>query len=56
MMAWDSDAGARTRDPAVTVVPLAQVLAASEALLDGTSPVTQARVRLLRQAQELLAS
>ena len=43
---WDSD-GLKTRDPSVQRFPLSAVLERTEALLDGTSEVTQRRVALL---------
>jgi 6-phosphofructokinase 1 len=58
MLAWDvpGDVGQATADPAVRVVPLADVLAETARLLDGTSPVVAKRVELLGQVEDLLSS
>ena len=57
MMGWDVPAGVgeATPDPAVRVVPLAEVLAETERLLDGTSPVVATRLALLAQVEDLLS-
>ncbi len=56
MMAWEApgNAGAETGDPSVRAVPIAQVLAETGRLLDGTSPVIQKRMELLAQVEHLL--
>ncbi len=56
MMSWDvpGEFGRETQDPYVRIVPLADVLAETEKLLDGTSPVIKGRVALLKQVEELL--
>lgn len=57
MMAWEpaSPVGIETPDRAVRAVPLADVLDETEGLLDGSSRVTQARIRLLEEAEGILA-
>jgi 6-phosphofructokinase len=57
MLAWEApkDVGTATRDPSVRRVPLAEVLAETGRLLDGSSPVTRSRVALLGAAERLLA-
>jgi 6-phosphofructokinase 1 len=57
MLAWEPPGGfgAVTEDPSVRRVPLAEVLAETERLLDGSSPVTRARIALLSRAEGLLA-
>jgi 6-phosphofructokinase 1 len=57
MLGWDVPGGfgAPTPDPSVRVVPIAEVLAETERLLDGTSPVVKWRVELLRQVENMLA-
>lgn len=56
MLSWDVPYGhgQATLDPYVRVLPLAEVLAETGRLLDGTSPVIQGRVALLQQVEELL--
>ncbi len=44
---WTEDHGIATRDPSVWRMPMRQVLAETDALLDGSSPVTQRRVRMM---------
>lgn len=57
MVGWDvpGDHGAATPDPFVRLVPLAEMIAETERLLDGSSPVTRGRVALLSMAEDLLA-
>jgi len=57
MAAWDTpgDVGERTADRSVRLVPIPEVLAETERLLDGTSPVTQRRLGLLRTAEKLMS-
>jgi 6-phosphofructokinase 1 len=57
MLAWDApgDPGEATPDPAVRRVPLTDVLEETTRLIDGTSRVTSARVRLLEEYAGLLA-
>jgi 6-phosphofructokinase 1 len=57
MMGWDvaPDVGQETGDRRVRMVPIAEALAETERLLDGTSPVVQARLRLLEKVEQLLA-
>ena len=56
MLAWDApDVGTATADPSVRRISLDEVLAETEAMLDGSSPATRARVALLDQAERLLA-
>ena len=56
MVGWEpaEDGGAPTADPAVRCFPLARVLAETDALLSGTHPATQRRLRLLEAAQRAL--
>jgi 6-phosphofructokinase 1 len=56
MMAWEVPGGfgAETGDPSVRAVPLAEVLAETERLLDGTSPVILKRMEMLAQVEHLL--
>ena len=56
MVAWmaPSGAGHPTSDPMVTRFPLAQVLAESRALVDGTSPITQRRVKMMEKIEGVL--
>lgn len=53
MAAWQAPRGQgeATVDPHVTRVPLSDVLAQSKALVDGTSPVTQWRVKMMEQLE-----
>lgn len=57
MVGWEvpASAGAATADPRVRRVPLADVLSETTRLLDGSSPVTQARIALLQQAEKVLS-
>ncbi len=56
MVAWDAPGvGLPTKDPSVRRIPLADVLAETRAMLDGTSPATRARVALLNEAEPFLA-
>jgi 6-phosphofructokinase 1 len=56
MMSWDvpGGVGKPTADPYVKVVPLEEVLKETGRLMDGTSPVVQARINLLKQVEDLL--
>ena len=56
MMAWEPPGGfgAETGDPSVRAVRLADVLAETERLLDGTSPVVLKRLEMLAQVEHLL--
>jgi 6-phosphofructokinase 1 len=56
MMAWEDPlrSGAETADPSVRAVPIADVLAETERLLDGTSPIIRKRMELLAQVEHLL--
>jgi 6-phosphofructokinase 1 len=56
MLSWEPmpAVGAETADPSVRIVPLADVLAETARLLDGSSPVIQRRVQLLRAVETLL--
>lgn len=58
MMAWEVPGGfgLETADPSVRAVPIADVLAETERLLDGTSPVIRRRMELLAQVEHLLVS
>jgi 6-phosphofructokinase 1 len=57
MAAWEPEdgVGRTTSDPSVGWVDLAEVLAETERLLDGTSPVARGRVALISMAESLLA-
>jgi len=57
MTAWQSTlpGGEKTIDHGVTLFPIAQVLEETQALLDGSSPVTQGRVALMEKAAGVLA-
>jgi len=57
MMAWQPNApgGTPTGDDAVQSFPLAAVLAETAALLDGSSPVTQRRVKMLMAIEGVLS-
>jgi 6-phosphofructokinase 1 len=57
MLGWDVPGGhgAATDDRSVRAVPIADVLVESQHLIDGTSPVTRARIALLSQVEDLLA-
>jgi 6-phosphofructokinase 1 len=56
MAAWDAPAsvGTATEDVNVRLVPIADVLAETERLLNGTSPAVKARVKLLQRVEHLL--
>jgi 6-phosphofructokinase 1 len=57
MMSWEPPGGfgTATIDPSVRVVPLAEMIAETARLLDGTSPVIRKRIEQLEQVEELLA-
>lgn len=57
MVSWEPPGGFgdKTADPSVRRVKLADMIEETARLLDGTSPVTRARVALLAQAEGLLA-
>jgi 6-phosphofructokinase 1 len=57
MLGWDTPggAGAATEDPQIRAIPLAEVLAETARLLDGTSPVLRRRMAMLAQVEDLLA-
>jgi 6-phosphofructokinase 1 len=57
MVSWEPPGGfgERTDDPSVRRVKLADMMEETARLLDGTSPVTRARVALLAQAEGLMA-
>lgn len=56
MVAWQPpvSGGEPTDDPAVQRFPILRVLEESKALLDGTSPVTQWRVKMMSQLEGVL--
>jgi 6-phosphofructokinase 1 len=56
MMGWEVPGGfgAETADPSVRAVPIGEVLAETERLGDGTSPVIRKRMEMLRQVEDLL--
>ncbi|MCX7809224.1 MAG: 6-phosphofructokinase, partial [Deltaproteobacteria bacterium] len=57
MVAWQAPipGGLPTGDRSVTRWPLERVIEESKALLDGTSPVAQARIRLMEAVAKVLA-
>ncbi|MBT8164802.1 MAG: ATP-dependent 6-phosphofructokinase [Acidimicrobiia bacterium] len=57
MVAWEPavEGGTATRDPSVHRFALDHVLADTEALLDGSSPVTQRRVKMTEAIEGVLA-
>jgi 6-phosphofructokinase 1 len=57
MVGWEPTGGVgdKTDDHSIRRVPLTTVLEETARLLDGTSPVTQGRLRLLAQVEGLLA-
>lgn len=57
MLGWDVPGGfgEKTGDPQIRVIPLAEVLAETSRLLDGTSPVIKRRMAMLAQVEDLLA-
>lgn len=57
MMGWDtpSHVGAATPDPNIRQVPLVEMIAETARLLDGSSDVTMARLKLLESAETLLS-
>lgn len=56
MLSWDvpGGCGMETQDPYIRVVPLADVLAETKRLEDGTSPVIQGRIKQLTEVEGLL--
>jgi 6-phosphofructokinase 1 len=44
---WHTEGGASTQDPSIWHFPLQQVIDHTDALLDGSSPVTQRRVKMM---------
>lgn len=56
MVAWRPavEGGAKTPDSSVELFPIAEMLDETARLLDGTSPVTQARLRRMKAAQGVL--
>lgn len=57
MLSWEPPGGFgdKTADPSVRRVKLADMMDETQRVLDGTSPVTQARLALLAQVEGLLA-
>jgi 6-phosphofructokinase len=57
MVSWEvpGNFGKATKDSRVRLVPIVEVLEETKRLLDGTSPVTQQRVAMLKQVEQLLA-
>jgi 6-phosphofructokinase 1 len=57
MVAWQSSSsgGTATADPPVQRFGLEQVLAETESLINGTSPVTQRRLKLLQAVEGVLS-
>jgi 6-phosphofructokinase 1 len=58
MVSWEpyGEPGVATADPSVRAVPIADVLAETARLLDGTSAVVRKRVELLAAVEDLLSS
>jgi 6-phosphofructokinase 1 len=58
MLGWDVPGGfgQPTPDHAVRAVPILDVLAETERLLDGTSPVVKRRIALLKQVERLMST
>jgi len=56
MLAWNPvvPGGKPTADPAVFRFPLEQVLAETQRLIDGTSPVTRRRVQMMEMVEGVL--
>jgi 6-phosphofructokinase 1 len=56
MTAWQAmvPGGEATRDPAVTLYPLARVLEESQRLVDGTSPLTRRRVQMMEENEGII--
>lgn len=56
MVGWGgtSGGGAKTQDPMVRLFPLSRVLEETQAMIDGSSPVTRWRVEMLRQLEGVL--
>jgi 6-phosphofructokinase 1 len=56
MVSWHSPiaGGTRTSDPQVGLFPLAKVVEESQRLLDGTSPVSQWRVKIMENLEGVL--
>jgi len=56
MLGWEPPfgVGKETVDPSVRLIPLAEVLAETARLLDGTSPVIKRRMAMLAQVEEIL--
>jgi len=56
MIAWQSPVpgGTKTADPSITRFPLETVLVQTEALINGTSPITQRRLQLLQAVEGVL--
>jgi hypothetical protein len=56
MVAWRPaiEGGTETADSSVRLFPLEEVLAETARLLDGSSPVTRARLQRMRAAQDVL--
>jgi len=57
MLGWDApkDVGQATKDPSIRAIALDEMLAETDRLLGGESPITQRRVKLLSTVEELLA-
>jgi 6-phosphofructokinase 1 len=57
MLSWEPPGGfgEKTADPSVRRVRLEDMIEETKRLLDGTSPVTKARLALLKQAERILA-
>jgi 6-phosphofructokinase 1 len=55
MAAWGSGQGIETADANVTLIDLEHMLAETAAMLNGSSPLVQRRIRLMQEVQGVLA-
>jgi 6-phosphofructokinase 1 len=55
MTGWNSTLGIPTADANVRLIELAEMVSETAAMLDGSSPIVQRRVKLLNKVQEVLA-
>jgi 6-phosphofructokinase 1 len=57
MLGWDvpGDFGLATPEHAVRAIPITDVLAETERLLDGSSPIVARRITMLKQVEQMLA-
>ena len=55
MAGWNVGMGTETKDSNITLVPLAEMLTETAAMLDGSSEVIQRRIKLMQEVQGVLA-